>query len=343
MNQIADFTGETCQAQGSSNNLTGDVARPPHELIRRAEEYRQVLEAQGRSRGHVRAVYRAVSDVLEHCRGDLTRSAVERAIGRVLARGLSLRTANYYLTSVRSFCRWCADEDNRYLPHDPTRSIKKFRESKDPRKVRRAMTYEETAALLAAAERHAGVFYQLTGRDWAERWHAFLATCLRESTLNQVTVGQFSPGALRVYGWQEQKFGVDREIPLPPDSCDRITAYLAGRPSEALAFPMPDRHKVLRVFQIHALAAGIKLYDVVLPPPGTRQKKRYLNVVDVHSLRTTRGTQLALAGVPAKVAQAILGHSDASTTQKYYQRVTQADASQWVRRMPPLNPPAEPG
>lgn len=338
---------EPCRDQGSSN-LTGDAVRSPTDLMRRADEYREVLVAQERSALHVTTVHRHIREVLTFCGGELSRSGVERALGTVLAKGRSLRTANGYLTSVRAFCRWAADEDNGYLPHDPTRSIKKFRESKDPRRIRRALTEPEIGDLLAAAAADGKRRCGLTGQDWAERWHALLATALRISTLRQLSVGQFRLADpdnphLVVYGWQEKKHGIDRLIPLLPDSADRIRGYLSGKMPAALAFPLPAWNKsTLTVFRVHLRGAGIEPFELVAAGRDGR-KRRKINVVDVHALRTTRGTQMERAGIPVKIAQLIMGHADAATTQKFYQRVTQGDLSTALKRLAPLNPAARVG
>jgi len=64
---------------------------------------------------------------------------------------------------------------------------------------------------------------------------------------------------------------------------------------------------VLRNFKKHCHRAGIK-------PTGT---------LTVHSLRKNAGQDLADAGLPLNVVQAILGHSDPSTTLRHYSQVDQ--------------------
>lgn len=344
MNQVADFTGETCQAQGSSNNLTGDAVRVPHELSRRAEEYRQVLEAQGRDPEHVRTVFRHCSYILSEVgQGGLTRSGVELALGKLIKAGRSLRTVQHNLTSWRAFARWCCDEDNRYLERDPSRSIKTFKVSKDPRHTRRAMSEDELCRLLEAANQCPLTWYGLTGADWAERWHVFVATGLREKAIGQLTVAQFSlttpePGLI-VRGYQEMKRGKDRFVPLNPDSAHRILLYLEGKPASALAFPLPNRYAVLNVFRKHLTTAKIPHMDEQPGPGGIVRRE---NVVDVHSLRTTAGTRMARAGVPIKFAQEFLGHSTPVLTQNVYSRVTHSEISRAILALPRLNPVSSP-
>ena len=55
--------------------------------------------------------------------------------------------------------------------------------------------------------------------------------------------------------------------------------------------------------------------------------------VHPHDLRRTAATQMALAGVPQDMAQAVLGHASYQTTQEYYVKI---DAEQAARRVQEL-------
>ena len=60
--------------------------------------------------------------------------------------------------------------------------------------------------------------------------------------------------------------------------------------------------------------------------------------VDFHALRTTTGTMLALLDVPRAVTQRIMGHSDYTTTDKYYTRVSKDERRSVIDRLPDLSP-----
>lgn len=308
-----------------------------------AQRYRDVLTGQGCSPLHIETTHRHICQIIDLMNrpppASISRSAVELALGQIRARPHhpSLRTLNHYLTSFRAFCRWCADDDNGYMPADPTRSIKKFKQRKDPRHTRRALDDGELARLMEAAEGCDLTLYALSGHDWAERWHLFVASGLREGTVRQLRVGQFElkgaePG-VKILAQQEPKRSSDRFVPLHPASAERIGAYLACKMPSALAFPLPRKEQVLAALRVHLKLAGINPFDLL---PGPNQTRRRVNVVDVHSLRVTCGTRMALCGVAVKHAQEVLGHADSRLTLDIYTRVQQRETSGAISKMSPL-------
>jgi integrase len=324
-----------------SEQLGSGVACRQGRLHELAQEYRDVLRSQGRSPLHVETVHRHLLALFDSMGisdpAELSRSKIQAALGAVVAKGRALRTVHHHFTSMRAFCRWAADEDNAYLPRDPTRGIKSFRAERDPRHIRRALTDEELGRLFDAANRDDIPRYGLAGRDWSERWHAMVATGLREGTLGRVSVGQWTLEGERtgvhVFGFQELKRGKDRFVPVRPDSALRIKNYLTGRPANAVAFPIPSRYAVLKVLRKHLALAGIDAGGEQMGPDGVVRRH---GMVDVHSLRVTCGTRMMRAGVAPKIAQDVLGHSTMELTMRIYSKVTQADSSAAVLRMPPM-------
>jgi len=58
--------------------------------------------------------------------------------------------------------------------------------------------------------------------------------------------------------------------------------------------------------------------------------------LDIHALRVTFCTRLALAGVPIQVAQSLMGHQSVEMTANIYTRVTTQDLRDALRVVPPL-------
>lgn len=58
--------------------------------------------------------------------------------------------------------------------------------------------------------------------------------------------------------------------------------------------------------------------------------------LDIHALRVTFCTRLALAGVPIQVAQSLMGHQSVEMTANIYTRVTTQNLRDALRVVPPL-------
>src|SRR5262249_4609040 len=78
---------------------------------------------------------------------------------------LSLQTLNYYLRSVKQFCRW-ATRDRR-SPDNPLIHLQSWNARLDRRHDRRALTMEEINFLLATTRTSSWVYRGLTGPDRA--------------------------------------------------------------------------------------------------------------------------------------------------------------------------------
>jgi len=121
-----------------------------------------------------------------------------------------------------------------------------------------------------------------------------------------------------------------RKVPLSPGTIDLLTELQSEAPEGVpYVFLTQERYErvlkrwdqighkdklwkkhwlcnnVLRDFKLHCQKAGIKL----------RGK------LTIHALRKNTGQTLGNAGLPLKVAQQILGHSNSETTLKYYSQV----------------------
>ena len=61
--------------------------------------------------------------------------------------------------------------------------------------------------------------------------------------------------------------------------------------------------------------------------------------LDIHALRVTFCTRLALAGVPIQVAQSLMGHQSVEMTANIYTRVTTENLRDALRVVPALEAP----
>lgn len=115
-----------------------------------------------------------------------------------------------------------------------------------------------------------------------------------------------------------------RTVPVPPATMEAMAALMTGRPRESLVFtapgggPVTDGHFRDRVWYPAIAAAGIRRF-----PPRI--------------MRHTAASWLVQDGVPLYDVQALLGHEDYATTQRYAHLAPDAHGKvleSWSRRAP---------
>ncbi len=114
-----------------------------------------------------------------------------------------------------------------------------------------------------------------------------------------------------------------RVVPVPPATLEGMAALLAGRPRDSLVFtapeggPVTDGHFRDRVWYPAVRAAGVRRF-----PPRI--------------MRHTAASWLVQDGVPLYDVQALLGHEDYATTQRYAHLAPDAHSKvleSWSRRL----------
>jgi integrase len=266
---------------------------------------------------------RLAADCRWTCLADLTRESFDRWISGESAKGRSARSINAFRAALISFANWASSPDVGRLPSNPFVGVKKVDQDADPRRRRRALTPDELTRLIQAAgnapdrpqTRRREGDTQSTGRP-AERLtgaargdlYAFLAgTGLRVGEVKQLTVADVRldavPPHIRIPA-AVAKSRKEQTVPLRSDLAALMRRRLAGRKPTDTVFDIPAG--LIRRFNGDCARAGI---------PKRDEEGR---TVDVHSLRTTFGTMLAVAGVSPRVAMELMRHSDIQLTTKIY-------------------------
>lgn len=295
-------------------------------LIELADEYRDVLSARARCAQHVHDTHAHLRVLIGHAGctepGQLTESVIQRAVGKILAKGRSLRTCNSYLISAKSFCRWLVR--NGHLTADPAAEIPKYDEAADRRHRRTSFSDAQLTLLLNVTAASKRTYQGIDGRSRAELYHASACTGLREGTLAMLTAEQFElGGAVAVVRVRAEQIK-DREdlvVPIQMDSASRLAGWLADKMPGAKAFRLPAKWNVIRMLRGDLREAGIPYCQVIT----TGTTKRRANVLDFHALRHTFCTRGAMAGVPLGVMQQWMGHSDPKLTANLYSHILLPD------------------
>ena len=228
---------------------------------------------------------------------------------------LSPKTVNDCLGSMRTFLGWM--KRRKLLLVDPLESVEKV---KNPGvgSFRRSLSVEEARQLVAKAPTHRATVY-LT----------MMYTGLRRNELAGLKWGDFdfaqSPARLRV----PSSLSKNRHESVHYLRPEVVQAVLALRPADLRPENLVFRGLVPRIptFKRDLAAAGIPFQDV----RGRR--------VDLHALRKTYGTMLAMTGVAPRVAMELMRHSDMKLTMGVYTDATQLPLLEAANRLPSMSLP----
>jgi integrase len=256
---------------------------------------------------------------------DFTTAVVTRALRHFRETRLkfSPETSNHYLRNVHQFILWCVRRG--YLDADPLRDAKVIEVHSRRTFERRALTVEEIRRLLDATLTHRQPLCPLDGPDRAALYATAIYTGLRVGELASLTKASFQLGGtvplISVHG-RSTKNKKPRHQPIPPEIAERLRPWLAEKtPVRPVWAGYRWRTgKAAAMLRRDLEAAGI--------PADTPEGR-----VDFHSLRTTYGTLLALAGVPIQHAQRLMDHSDPSLTARHYTKLRASDLADQVGKM----------
>jgi integrase len=225
---------------------------------------------------------------------DITHRNVQDYLQSVKKTGKAPRTVNIIRATAIAFLNWCRVE--RRIDRDqanPLADLPKLDESRDTRKVRRALTAEEVTRLLQVAE-------PLGRRAW---YLAALLAGLRKGDLIRLTWGNvdFEKRRLTILNGK----GSARDVlPLHPQLAEELARI---RPAAAL--PMA------RVFPIQVRDLTRQRDFVLAKIPYLDAQGR---VADLHALRKTFSSILARSGAAPQVHRNLMRHSDIQTTMDHY-------------------------
>ena len=372
---MISYTDENCQRQtitGSTDKgVTEEIARAKEaEVCRRKhglsnaiddryhqhgtrtaeehfKEYIQHCNHIGMSADTIALKESHVNSVLDYTGGvrliDIEPNSVEAFLRTLRDNNKSARTINHYRADIVAFLNWCVKTGR--LRHNPLSIIPKLNEDEDRRRIRRALTQEELSWLLAIA-----VEQDKNNKNrFTHRYPIYLTaamTGLRRSELEQLTWSDIDLENLAIRVRVEvSKAKREDWIPLHKQVSETL---LRIRPEN----PDPNSkvfETVPKILTFYKDLARARAKWISQAQNDTQLKQREKSdflkqidsqgrVIDMHAMRTTLGTNLALQGVTPQLAQKIMRHSDYKTTLAHYTVLGLVDTNKAVNTLPAITP-----
>ena len=226
----------------------------------------------------------------------------------------SAKTLNEYLGGIRRLLAWVRKQYG--VPIAALDGVEYVDERGEGTFERRALTLQEAQRLLNVAPPDRRLIYVLA-----------LSTGLRRAEMESLTWGDVELDAPQPFLRVRAKFTKNRKdayIPLIPQTAEVLRAERPqGVSGSVLVLPsgVPRNRRALRR---DMEAAGIPVMD------GNGRK------FDLHALRTTCCTFLLAAGVPARLVQEIMRHSDIRLTTKNYADMSRSPLRESMNALAPL-------
>lgn len=297
---------------------------------------------------------------------DLSSDGLESWLNKQVDAGRSAAVYNGYAEVWIAFGFWCIGKrmtgkqshynGNKRMLNNPFDGMRRLDAKADRRRKARAMTSEELARLLDAAQRRPlnDAMTVRTGSNKGLRiakvsaarraelerlgfersliYKTAILTGLRLNELQTLTVNCLSFGDVPFVRLDRsnEKNRKGSTLALRSDLAVDLRGWVAGKALTDTVFNVPDG--LLRIMDRDLVAAGIP----------KRDEDDY--VVHIHALRHSFGTHLSMAGVAPRVAQAAMRHSDIKLTMNTYTDARLLDTASAVESLPnlPLAPHAPP-
>ncbi len=287
------------------------------------------LEGKGSTPKHAHLSHNRAARVVELSRArrisELTPSRVQHALKRIRDDGASLRSLHHYTRAVKGFSRWLW-RDGR-AREDALAHLTSQNPDADKRRERRALSPEEQARLIQAAEA-GGVLLKTTGSDRAALYRLALGTGFRANELRTLSPERFdldanTPTVTVAAAYSKRRR--DDVQPIRPDLAEALRPWLATKPPGRPIFGNLTKHTNLLI-QADLEAARIPYWDA----SG--------RVADFHALRHSFVTALAMSKAPVKVIQSLARHSTPTLTLGIYAHVGLHDQTAALDALPSTAP-----
>ncbi len=322
------------------------------------------LKGRGRTELHIRDMRYKAERLARECRirnmVDISRNRIENWLHKQAENGMPPKTRNHYLVAIRGFCNWAIRAGR--MAVNPLNGIEKANENVDRVKIRRALTPEELRLFLEAARSRPlhDVMYKNRGSKAAQLSDATIArfsfigeerrmtylllatTGLRKSELASIRLCDAQLDGAKPFLELRAEKAKNRKaakLPLRRDVADELVQHVARRLETAQKAAKGARRPIPAVLSPQSPLVLVpssidKIFQRDIEHAKIPRVDARGRAVDVHALRTTFGSHLALSGIPLRTAQELMRHSDPKLTANVYQDVGILDTFGAVESMP---------
>jgi integrase len=341
------------EAAGIADPADEHAKRP---LAAHVADFRRYLAAKGNTALYVKLALFRLNALLDGCgfvrMSDLQPSAVVEFLSSLRQKGKSVKTANEYLATAKSFTRWLARD--RRLAVDPLACLSRLAGgAADVRHGRRDYSPEELHWLLEITRQSARPFRLLSGPDRHMIYLTAAATGFRTSELASMTPESFelegdTPTAtVQAACTKNRRQAVQ---PLPVDVAGLLRAYLRDKPAGKPVWPGTWSHDASAKMIRRDLADARKAWVADASERRQRAEREQSDFLahrgadgrflDFHGLRHTYITMVGKSGVSAREHMDLARHSSYAMTARYsHSRFYDLAAA--VQALPiPVNGPA---
>ena len=314
-------------------------------------EFKAALVGRANTAQHCEETHTKAARIVDLCKAThiagLTASAVQTAIKTLKDEGKSLKTCNHYLRAIKGFSRWL-HRDKR-TREDALMTLESFNAATDPKHVRRELSIDEAASLIATTEWRTRPEHNMPGPDRAMIYRLALGTGFRASELRSLTPQSFDlnadPPTVTVQAAHSKRRRNDAQ-PIRRDLAEAVRVWLQGKPdAERLFAKLPhDTAKMLRRDLKAARAEWIAEAKTDVDRTA-RSKSEFLvyentagEVADFHSFRHAYISAVVNGGASVKVAQELARHSTPTLTIGRYAHTRLHDLQGALESLPTTSP-----
>ena len=255
-----------------------------------------------------------------------TRDNIKEYVTWLKGKGFSAKTINLKMTAIRSFLKYCSEEDFELRGvYTDACSVKKIREEKKPIEY---LSPEATSAILAA--------YDLTTAK--HRRNRMMLILLYDSgarvqEIADLTVSSLHTDAKNPYITLVGKGRKSRNVPLMSKPVKHLDVYLREFHSKGDEAPLfyslmdgkPHKLSTDSISLVLKKAANIARESCDCVPDN----------VHCHLIRKTKAMDLYKSGVPLPFIMQLLGHESMSTTSGFYAFATLEMMSEAINKAVP--------
>lgn len=288
-------------------------------IAKHAADYAASIRDRGRERRHYEGTESQIVRLLAEARITRLSEITEGRLRPTLstwARTKSASTANHAMTAIKGFAKWL-DYVGRIKGNTLRGMTARYNEEADRKRVRRALTAEQMASLIRAAEQGAPV---IAAMPLKSRHHSVYITGHERAIVYRIAMGTgFRARTIRLI--QPEDFRFDAENP-------RIEID-GGRFKNGKPMKQPIRRDLAEFLQpwVESLEPGrpivclpartADMLKVDLKSAGIAYKDARGEVIDFHALRVSYLNAIGRSGCDPRTMMELAGHADFKTTMRY--------------------------